>query len=206
MRGQPSKATTDAPALPTQPTGQVTTPAALEWYAIYCGDINLANLHRLTAGLTVAMQMNVTRLHLLFHTWGGIAGDGVYLYNLLRQIPLDVVLYNGGQVASAGAVGYLGARTRKTTANAIFMIHRTHNSPQFANAARLRNISDSLVLDDERTEAIFREHLELPPDLWTQLENHDVYLSGTEAVTYGLADEVAEFAPPPGTKVMNALG
>lgn len=177
-----------------------------EMYAIFCGDINLMNMHTLTKGLTVAMQMNVGRLHLLFHTWGGIAGDGVYLYNLLKQIPLEVVLYNAGQVASAGAIAYLGAKSRKTTANAIFMIHRAHNSPQLANASKLKNASDSLVLDDTRMEHILRERSNLPQEIWNQLEHHDVYISGSDAVKYGLADEIGEFAPPPGTKVLNALG
>lgn len=177
-----------------------------EMYAIFCGDINLMNMNTLTKGLTVAMGMNVTRLHLLFHTWGGIAGDGVYLYNLLKQLPLEVVLYNAGQVASAGAIAYLGAKSRKTTSNAIFMIHRAHNSPQHANASKLKIASDSLVLDDNRMESILREHSNLPQEIWNQLEHHDVYISGADAVKYGLADEIAEFAPPLGTIVLNALG
>jgi ATP-dependent Clp protease protease subunit len=177
-----------------------------EMYAIFCGDINLLNMHILTRGLTTAMGMNVSRLHLLFHTWGGIAGDGVYLYNLLRKLPLEVILYNTGQVASAGAIAYLGAKSRKTTANGIFMIHRAHNSPQGANASKLKSASDSLELDDARTEAILRDHIKLPDELWKQLEYHDVWISGTDAVKYGLADEIAEFSPPAGTKVLNALG
>ncbi len=178
----------------------------LEWYAIFCGDINLTNAQKFSAGIATAMHSNLGRLHLLFHTWGGSPGDGVFIYNLLKQVPLEVVLYNSGQVASAGVIAYLGAKFRKTTANGMFMIHRTHSTLQFANADKLKSASDSVALDDARTHAIFRQDLKLPKKIWTQLKHHDVYIPGRDAVEYGLADEIAEFAPPVGTKVLNALG
>jgi hypothetical protein len=42
--------------------------------------------------------------------------------------------------------------------------------------------------------------------LWIQFRYHHVYLAGLDAVAYGMADEVGEFSPPPGAKVLNALG
>jgi ATP-dependent protease ClpP protease subunit len=55
-------------------------------------------------------------------------------------------------------------------------------------------------------EEILRAHLRLPDDLWTQFRFHDVYLTGSDAVVYGMADEIGEFSPAPGEKVLNALG
>ena len=43
-----------------------------EIYAIYCGDINQINAQKLVASLTGAMAMGVKRVHLLFHSWGGL--------------------------------------------------------------------------------------------------------------------------------------
>ncbi len=181
------------------------SPTIQEWYAVYCGDINLNNASKLTNALTFALSNKVSRLHLLFHTWGGVVGDGIYLYNLLKNFPLEVILYNSGQIASAGTIAYLGARFRKTTANATFMIHKSHNSPQFANATKLKNVSDSLLLDDIRSEEILKQHLKLPDGLWSQFEYHDVYIQGTSSVAYGLADEISEFSPPVGSMVLNTL-
>jgi ATP-dependent Clp protease protease subunit len=86
------------------------------------------------------------------------------------------------------------------------MIHRSTNSPQFATSTKLQHVTKSLILDDERTEEIIRAHVNLPSDLWSQLEHHDLYLSGEEAVEFGLADGLAEFAPPAGVPVFNMLG
>jgi hypothetical protein len=46
----------------------------------------------------------------------------------------------------------------------------------------------------------------LPEELWIQFRYHHVYLTGLDAVAYGMADEVGAFSPPPGAKVLNALG
>jgi len=86
------------------------------------------------------------------------------------------------------------------------MLHRSTNSPQFATASKLEHISKSLILDDLRSETIIKEHAKFPPELWTALQHDDLYLSGEEGVTYGLADGVAEFSPPLGTQVFNVLG
>ncbi len=185
-----------------------TTPAPAqpeEIYAIFCGDINFINSQKLANGLTAVMAAGVKRVHLLFHSFGGYVADGVFMYNLLKALPIEVIVYNGGQVASAGVLAFLGAKHRKTAANAVFMIHRTQNSAQSATAAKLKTITDSLILDDARSDSIFHECLKLPKEIWDQLAHHDVNFSGEDGVKFGFAEEVANFSPPVGTKVMNAL-
>ena len=157
-------------------------------------------------GLSVVSAQGTKRIHILFQSWGGFVGDGVFLYNSLRKLPIEVTLYNAGQVASAASLVFLGAHRRKTTANAVFMIHKSANTPERAGADKLKAVTANLTIDDARIEEILRRHLRLPEELWTQFTYHDVYLTGTDAVTYGMADEIAEFSPPGGAQVLNALG
>jgi ATP-dependent protease ClpP protease subunit len=180
-------------------------PLPTEVYAIFCGGIEQATGQKVVNSLTIAMGGKVKHVHLLFQSAGGYVGDGVFLYNLFRSIPIELTLYNVGQISSAGVVAYLGARHRKTTKNAIFMLHRSTNSPQFATATKLNHVAKGLVLDDQRVDAIVRDHIKLPKELWDALEHHDVYVSGEEAVQFGLAIEIGEFAPPAGTQVFNLL-
>jgi ATP-dependent protease ClpP protease subunit len=181
-------------------------PAPEELWAIYCGDINAANVSKLIGGLTVVASSGTKRVHILFQSWGGFIGDGVFLYNALKKLSIEIVLYNAGQVASAATLAYLGAHSRKTTANAVFMIHKSTYNPNAAGADKLKAAADNLAIDDIRVEEILRSHLKLPEELWTQFRFHDVYLTGKDAVTYGMAEEIGEFSPPAGTKVLNALG
>lgn len=177
-----------------------------EIYAVYCGAIDQAHSQKAVAALTIAMGMKSKHVHLLFQSAGGYVGDGVFLYNLLRSIPIETTLYNAGQISSAGVIAYLGATHRKTTRSATFMIHRSTNSPQFATSTKLGHISKTLVLDDQRTEDIVRAHVNLPNDLWDAMHHHDVYVSGEEAVQFGIATEIGEFSPPAGVQVFNLLG
>ncbi len=180
-------------------------PLPQEVYAVFCGGIEQLTAQKIVSGLAGAMARKAQHVHVLFQTAGGYVGDGVFLYNFFRTIPIELTLYNGGQISSAGVIAYLGARSRKTSPNATFMIHRSTNSPQFATAAKLNHLAKSLILDDERSEKIIRDHVKLPPELSAHLEHRDVYLSGQEAVNYGIADATGEFSPPPGTQVYNLL-
>lgn len=177
-----------------------------EIWAVYCGDINAANTAKLVQGITTLGVQGTKRLHLLFQSWGGFVGDGIFLYNALRKFPVEVVMYNAGQVASAATLAFLGAHGRKTTGNAVFMIHKSHTSPNGAGADRLKAAADNLATDDTRVESILRAHLRLPEELWIQFGYHDVFLSGEDAVKYGMADALGEFSPPVGVRVLNALG
>ncbi len=181
-------------------------PTPEEIWATYCGDINAANVSKLVNGITIVSNSGTKRIHILFQSWGGFVGDGVFLYNSLKKLSIEVVLYNAGQVSSAAALAYLGAHSRKTTANAVFMIHKSTHNPNAAGVDKLKAVADNLAIDDIRVEEILRKHLRLPEELWTQFRFHDVYLTGTDAVTYGMAEEIGEFSPPVGTKVFNALG
>jgi ATP-dependent Clp protease protease subunit len=196
-------ATTPNPA-PEAPNPQA-PPLPEVVHAIFCGDIAQVTAQKVVNGLTFAIGAKVKHVHLLFQTAGGYVGDGVFLYNLFRTIPIELTLYNAGQISSAGVIAYLGARNRKTTRNATFMLHRSASSPQFATSAKLQHAAKTLVLDDERTEAIIRDHVKFSPELLKQLEHHDIYVSGEEAVEFGLADEIMEFGPPAGLQVFNIL-
>jgi ATP-dependent Clp protease, protease subunit len=173
---------------------------------MFCGGIDQASAQKFVASLAIASHGQVKHIHLLFQSAGGYVGDGVFLYNLFRSIPIELTFYNVGQISSAGVVSYLGAKNRRTSKTATCMLHRSTNSPQFATAAKLEHAAKSLVLDDQRTETIVRSHVNLPPKVWTRLKHHDIYLSGEEAIAAGIADGIADFAPPFGTQVFNILG
>ena len=180
------------------------TPAPTnEVYAVLAAYIDQPAVQRIFQGVTGAMIAGVTHIHLLFQSFGGAVGDGVCLYNFFRSLPIRLTLYNAGSVASIGVIAYLGAKERKISTHATFMVHRTQASPQHATAERLQAIAHSLTLDDERTEAILRQHITMGDDKWAAHKVSDLWFSAQDAVDCKLATVVGEFAPPIGTKVFN---
>jgi ATP-dependent Clp protease protease subunit len=181
-------------------------PLPEEVWGIFCGDINAASTQKFVQNLTLASNLGVKRVHVLFQSWGGFVGDGVFLYNLLKTFPVEVILYNAGQVASAGVLAFIGARHRKATKNAMFMIHKSQSNPQQpVTVHTMKEISANLILDDARIDAIFRDKLTLPDEIWIQLGQRDVNISAEDGVKYGIADGIGEFSPPAGVKIFNAL-
>jgi ATP-dependent protease ClpP protease subunit len=179
------------------PTSQPNAPE--DTYGVFCDDINSGSAGRIVVGVSTAQGGGTKRLHLMFQSWGGFVGDGVMLYNYFRaQSGLEIALYNSGQVASAAVTAYLGAKRRITSKSALFMLHKAQNTQQSAPASRLERVAKNLLLDDARIEAIYRQHIKMPDKLWEEWQYHDVYLTGEEAVDYGIATEIGEFAPPAG--------
>jgi ATP-dependent Clp protease protease subunit len=174
-----------------------------EVFGIFCGNINQDSAQKLSNAFGIASNNGVTHIHLLYQSTGGSVSDGIFLYNLFKSLPLKLILYNAGQVSSAAAVAYLGAQGRKTSASATFMLHRSTNAPQVATVANMTALVKNLSLDDQRTEAILREHITLPDELWTLFDRHDIYLSAAESIQYGLAQEIADFSPPSDAKIFS---
>lgn len=177
-------------------------PAPIDVYAAFAGAIDQTSLQRFfQAFATVMAQPSTGAFHLLFNSNGGTVSEGVALYNYFRALTIDFTIYNAGAVQSAGVVAYLGAKKRKVSAHAAFMVHRTHVSPQYATADRLHAFTNSLRIDDERTEAILRQYLTLSEEQWQAHHAHELWLTAPDAVKAGLANEVGEFSPPPGRQI-----
>ena len=183
----------NGPLPPNQPGQDV--------YLIFCGPIDGVSAEKIANALSMAANQRAKSVHLVLQTAGGSVADAVFLYNLFRATPIDLTLYNIGSIVSAGVIAYLGAPHRKTSAFAIFMVHRTAPPMLPANASQLRAITHSIYLDDARTEAILKAHLKLSEDVWANLWRHDLHWSAYDAVTVGVADAIAEFAPPFGTSI-----
>jgi ATP-dependent Clp protease, protease subunit len=157
--------------------------------------------------MNVATQGKAERVHILFQSAGGNVGDGIALYNFLRTCPVDLTLYNVGTVASVGVIIFLGANRRVSHKHATFMVHRSTSFPVGAHPAeKLEFTAKALRMDDERTEAILREHLRFEEGKWAELRNNaEFWFTGDEALKNGLITEIDDFAPPPKTTLYSVF-
>lgn len=172
-----------------------------EVYAFFAGTIDTQAAQRIMHGIDLSTQSGVKTFHLLMQSTGGFVSDGVCLYNFFRALPIDLAIYNCGSIASAATTAYLGAKIRKTSAFATFMIHRTHVSPVAANTSTLEALTHSIGLDDARLDAIHKSQLRLSKEKWDIHNVRDLWFSAKEAVDCGIASEIGEFSPPVGTSI-----
>ena len=186
------------PPLPPTPTNEI--------YGTLVSGVNEGMLQKLMNVIAIAASNKVDRIHLLMHSTGGFVNDGIAGYNFLRTLPLDVILYNVGSIQSIASVMFLGANKRKASKAATFMIHRSHfSSPIPASSAQLHAVAQSLALDDSRMEEILRSHITMPADKWEIHKHADLFLTAQDALSYGIIDEIADFAPPLGATLFNVV-
>jgi ATP-dependent Clp protease, protease subunit len=180
-------------------------PPPMDVYAIFSGATDPVGSERFIHNMTALTHNRLGTVNVLLQSTGGTVGDGVFLYNCFRSAPFQLVGYNGGQVSSAAVTAYLGFPRRVVSKHATFMIHRSYTNQQFGNSTRLQRTAESLVLDDNRTEAILRENASLPDDLWDIWRHHDLHISAEDAVRYGIAHEIGDFTPPPNRALYDFL-
>jgi ATP-dependent Clp protease, protease subunit len=172
-------------------------------YVVFTGPIDANTVQKIFGNITLAIGLGHKHVHMLFHSHGGVPSDGIALHNFFRALDIDLTLYNVGAVSSAAVIAYLGAKHRKTSKYGSFMIHKTFINPTNATVEKLKSTSQSLTLDDARTEAIFKECTTLSDEQWNIHRYGDLWLSADEALAAGIVTEVAEFAPPPGYRIYN---
>lgn len=180
------------------------TDAGMEaWYTL-SGDVNDSMVRRVFDATAQMAQDGVQTAHLLLHSHGGYISDGICLYNVLSGSPVRYVMYNAGVVASIAVTLFLAGEQRYASETARFMIHKSHASPGAGiGADELAVVVEGLRADDSRTESIMRMFLRLTPE---QLQAHartDLHLTARDAHAVGLVDDIRDFSPRPGARLIN---
>lgn len=178
---------------------------ALSPEEIYCtlaGDIDQQMVARVFSNFSLAINNGVKTVHLLMQSGGGRVGDGLALYNYFRHLPLNVIGYNGGSIASIATYAYLGIVTRKASASAAFMIHRTYTTGTYPiRSENADALTDTLRKDDVRTALILQNDVKLSPKQMRTHRVHELWFTAEEAKTAGICHEIADFRAPIGSKI-----
>jgi ATP-dependent Clp protease, protease subunit len=175
-----------------------------EIYATLAGNVDGPMVQRVFQACATAINGGVKTVHLLIQSTGGFVGDGIALYNYLRNLPLTLIAYNAGSVQSVAVILFLAAKQRKASETANFMIHRPYSTAQVgATAPQLELLTDGIRADDERMDNILRGIIKLPEEKWKLHQYGNLTISAKEALQFGLIDEIGDFKPPDGSQIAN---
>jgi len=171
-------------------------------YYGYTGMIDDNGATRLAAAFNQAVNEAYDEIHICVSSLGGYVHSGIYLYNHIRGLPLKVVAYNVGSVASIAVAVFLAAQERYSSTHGVFMIHPTAMHPQAGMTTTLlqSNLASALA-DEARTESILRERAKIPDGILAARREKDVYIAPNEALDYGLIHGIAEFTVPQGNEI-----
>ena len=173
------------------------------WFTL-SGDVNSDMVHRVFDAVADMTEDGVETAHILIQSNGGYVSDGLCLHNYLRNLPIKIVTYNAGAVASIAVILFLAGEERYASETARFMIHKSHATASPGSRPDALNIIvEGLRADDARTEAILRKHIELTPEQWGIHQYGDLHLNARDAKASGLIHDVVDFAPPRGAYLHN---
>lgn len=124
---------------------------------------------------------------------GGSVTDGLAIYDTMNYIKCDVSTIVTGMAASMGSV-LLAAGTkgkRYALPHAEVMIHQPLISGGLSGQCTdIKIHADNLLKTRERLEAILSERTGKPLDIINAACERDNYLTATDAVNFGLIDEI----------------
>ena len=173
-------------------------------YFTLSGDVNSDMVRRVFNAVADITEDKLTTAHILIQSNGGYVSDGICLYNFLSKLPLDIVTYNGGAVASIAVTLFLSGRQRHASDTARFMVHKSHaTASPGSRPDALSIIVEGLRADDMRTERILRSHVNLTEEQWQVHAYSDLHLTAEQALDVGMIHAIRDFAPPKGKRLTN---
>ncbi|WP_321837768.1 head maturation protease, ClpP-related [Pseudomonas kulmbachensis] len=139
-----------------------------------------------------AIDDGVSPIVVAFNSIGGDLFDGLAIHNALSRLGERCTGRVDALAASAASVAVCGAHKVVIASNAILMIHNPYTYAS-GDAENLRKVAAVL---DQATEVIIAAYKSKAPNIdeveLRRLVNAETWLTASEAVALGLADEVGE--------------
>ena len=139
-----------------------------------------------------ALDDGVSPIVVAFNSVGGDLFDGLAIHNALSRLGERCTGRVDALAASAASVAVCGAHKVVIASNAILMIHNPYTYAS-GDAEDLRKVAAAL---DQATEVIIAAYKSKAPNIdeveLRRLVNAETWLTASEAVALGLADEVGE--------------
>ena len=139
-----------------------------------------------------ALDDGVSPIVVAFNSVGGDLFDGLAIHNALSRLGERCTGRVDALAASAASVAVCGAHKVVIASNAILMIHNPYTYAS-GDAENLRKVAAVL---DQATEVIIAAYKSKAPNIdeveLRRLVNAETWLTASEAVALGLADEVGE--------------
>lgn len=147
--------------------------------------------HTFQQDLSALGEVNVINLHI--NSPGGSVFEGIAIYQMLVQHKAKVVVHIDGLAASIASVIAMAGDVIKMPNNAMLMVHNPWTYC-VGNANDLRKQADDL---DKISLSMKESYLnktkdKLSEDKLKELLDNETWLSASEAIQYGLADELLE--------------
>ena len=137
-------------------------------------------------------------IHMYINSPGGIVTAGMAIYDTMQYIRPKIHTYCIGQAASMGSLLLCAGEKGQRWAlpNARVMVHQPSAS-FYGQAAEIARHAQEIVKLKKRLNEIYAKHTGQSVEAIEKMLDRDTYMTGEEAKTFGLIDQVMERRPEP---------
>lgn len=184
------------------PAAQQMPPQVDDIYYTYVDTIDVIKVNLVINQIQqVILPRNPKRLHLLLSSPGGDVSAGIALYNYLRAIPVEVLTYNIGMVASIANVIFMAAESKNRFAcpHTSFLFHGVKMQlgvPMQLDLAQVKEFESNMSRDLERIAEVFIANTSLKKEKIDALFQQGEIQNLSSAVTDGIIAEVKALKIP----------
>lgn len=134
---------------------------------------------------------DVETIKVYVNSKGGDVFAGNAIHNILRRHPAQVIVYIDGLAASAASVIAAAGDRVIMPKNSMQMVHRAW-SFSMGNAIQFEEFAGTLRQIDETLIAVYMEKTKLSRERIVELVDAETWMTASEAVAMGFADELEE--------------
>jgi ATP-dependent protease ClpP protease subunit len=163
----------------------------------FSGPIDQGHIERLIDRVKDAYLGGFTEITICLSSLGGSPDLGFYAYEMLRAMPIRIVMHAVGNVSSAANVLFLAADERLAAPYAVFYFHLTTRvSGANLIATQAGGVLGSLAADDTRARQLVAERTGTPEaTAWGWFSNERT-MAAAEALEVGIVHRIARVEIP----------
>lgn len=140
-------------------------------------------------------QIQAATINVRINSAGGVAADGIAIYNALKQHPARKVVFVDGQACSIASLIAMAGDEVVMYASSLLMVHAPHtiaagNAEAFRQWAAALDTHAAAMVEAYASKTGKRQDVER-----LLSDGVDHWYTGAEAVEFGFADRVADAAP-----------
>jgi len=157
------------------------------------GGINMDMAQDICARMHAMAHVSNDPITLIICSPGGHVEAGDMIHDTIKFIKPEVKILGTGYVASAGALIYAAAekKNRYATPNTRFLLHQPSGGVG-GDASNIAIQAEQILVMRERLNKIFAKATGQTLAKITKDQDRDYWLTGKEAVAYGLAGKIIE--------------
>jgi ATP-dependent Clp protease protease subunit len=144
----------------------------------------------------LAHEDSTESIRMYINSCGGAIDAGMVIYDILQACPAPIQVYCTGKAYSMAAVLLCcGQHGRYILPHSKVMIHEPLISTGVGGkTSSIQTIAESMMKTKEEMVAILAKHTGQPLEKLYEVTKTDTFFSADEAVAFGLADKVVDFA------------